>query len=801
MTQQYLPAEDIRPATDASWRDATRPVDERVDALVAEMTLDEKLAQLYGVWVGASDDGGADVAPHQHEMDDHIDLDQLLPAGLGQLTRPFGTAPIDAAAGALSLMRTQERIVSASRFGIPALAHEECLAGFAAWGATAYPVPLSWGASFDPELVERMSRRIGADMRSVGVHQGLAPVLDVVRDARWGRVEETIGEDPYLVGTIGTAYVRGLEASGIVATLKHFVGYSASKGGRNLAPVSVGPRELADVLLPPFEMAVRESGVRSVMNAYTDLDGVPTAADRTLLTELLRDTWGFEGTVVADYFTIAFLKLLHGTAESWADAASAALEAGIDVELPTVKTFGEPLRRAVEEGVVAESTIDTALRRVLRQKAGLGLLDSDWSPVPPALAGTELADLSDTDALRGRIDLDSPENRALAARLAEEAVVLVKNDGTLPLAASVPRTIAVIGPNADDPYAMLGCYSFPAHVVVQHPGVAMGIEIPTVLEAIRAEFPGSDIRHAVGTSVDGGETEGIADAAALAASADLAILVLGDRAGLFGRGTSGEGCDVETLDLPGAQQELVDAVLATGTPTVVTLLTGRPYALGRAVTDAAAIVQAFFAGEEGAPAIAGVLSGRVNPSGRLPVSIPAGSGSQPTTYLAAPLARANGVSNVDPSAAFPFGHGLGYATFEWESFAGDEAQTGVDGEATVRLRLRNTGNRAGTEVVQLYLHDPVASVVRPVQRLVGYSRVTLEPGGEAEVRFTVPADLAAFTGRRGERIVEPGEIVLSAGRSSGDLPFAHTVRFVGSTRRVDHTRRLHAEVAVVHGSR
>ncbi|MDQ2660502.1 MAG: glycosyl hydrolase, partial [Actinomycetota bacterium] len=272
--------------TDAPWADPARALDERVETLMAEMTIDEKLAQLYGVWVGASDDG-EDVAPHQHEMDDAIDLDELLPSGLGQLTRQFGTAPVDAAAGALSLVRTQERIVATGRFGIPAVAHEECLAGFAAWGATAYPVPLSWGASFDPELVERMSRRIGDDMRSVGVHQGLAPVLDVVRDARWGRVEETIGEDPYLVGTIGTAYVRGLESAGIIATLKHFVGYSASKAGRNLAPVSIGPRELADVLLPPFEMAVREGGARSVMNAYTDLDGVPSAADRSLLTELL----------------------------------------------------------------------------------------------------------------------------------------------------------------------------------------------------------------------------------------------------------------------------------------------------------------------------------------------------------------------------------------------------------------------------------------------------------------------------------------------------------------------------------
>ena len=781
--------------TDAAWRDPARPLDERVDALIDAMTLDEKLAQLYGVWVGASDDGHADVAPHQHDLNDDVDLEAILPAGLGQVTRPFGTAPVDAAVGALSLVRMQERIVDANRFGIPAVAHEECLAGFAAWGATAYPVPLSWGATFDPALVERMARRIGEDMRSVGVHQGLAPVLDVVRDARWGRVEETIGEDPYLVATVGTAYVRGLEASGIISTLKHFVGYSASKAGRNLAPVSIGPRELNDVLLPPFEMAVREGGARSVMNSYSDLDGVPSAADRWLLTELLRETWGFDGTLVADYFAVAFLKLLHGVADTWADAAGAALEAGIDVELPTVKAFGEPLRVAVAEGAIDIDLIDTALRRVLRQKGELGLLDADWSPVPPALEGV---DLSDAAAVRGTIDLDSPANRDLARELAERAIVLVRNDGTLPLVVgeAAPPVIAVIGPNADDPYAMLGCYSFPTHVVTQHPGVEMGIRIPTLLEAIRAEFPGSDVRHAVGTTVDGGETDGIADAATLAASADVVVLALGDRAGLFGRGTSGEGCDAEALDLPGAQQQLVDAVLDTGTPAVLTLLAGRPYALGRATDEAAGILEAFFAGEEGAPAIAGVLSGRVNPSGRLPVSIPSTPGSQPTTYLAAPLAQANDVSNVDPTAAFAFGHGLGYASFDWESFACDDEIIASDGQASLRLRVRNTGDRAGTEVVQLYLHDPVASVVRPVQRLIGFARVGLEPGEVADVRFTVPADLASFTSRRGDRIVEPGDLVFSLGRSSADLVHRATVRLDGPVRVVDHTRRLHPVVDV-----
>ncbi|MFE5672243.1 glycoside hydrolase family 3 N-terminal domain-containing protein [Agromyces sp. NPDC056523] len=781
--------------TDAAWRDAARPLDERVEALVGAMTLDEKLAQLYGVWVGASDDGHADVAPHQHDLNDDVDLDAVLPAGLGQVTRPFGTAPVDAAVGALSLVRMQERIVGANRFGIPAIAHDECLAGFAAWGATAYPVPLSWGATFDPALVERMARRIGEDMRSVGVHQGLAPVLDVVRDARWGRVEETIGEDPYLVATVGTAYVRGLESSGIVSTLKHFVGYSASKAGRNLAPVSIGQRELADVLLPPFEMAVREGGARSVMNSYSDLDGVPSAADRWLLTELLRDTWGFDGTVVADYFAVAFLKLLHGVADTWADAAGAALEAGIDVELPTVKAFGEPLRAAVSSGAIDVALVDTALRRVLRQKGELGLLDADWSPIPPALHGVDLADAA---AVRGTIDLDSSANRDLARELAERAIVLVRNDGMLPLAVGegAPSVIAVIGPNADDPYAMLGCYSFPTHVVTQHPGVEMGIRIPTLLDAIRAEFPGSDIRHALGTTVDGGETDGIAAAAALAASADVVVLALGDRAGLFGRGTSGEGCDAESLDLPGAQQQLVDAVLDTGTPAVLALLAGRPYALGRATTEAAGILQAFFAGEEGAPAIAGVLSGRVNPSGRLPVSIPSTPGSQPTTYLAAPLARANDVSNVDPTAAFAFGHGLGYTSFDWESFEGDEDTIATDGAASVRLRIRNTGSRAGTEVVQLYLHDPVASVVRPVQRLIGFVPVSLQPGAAADVWFTVPADLASFTSRTGERIVEPGDLVLSIGRSAGDLAHAHTVRLTGPKRVVDHRRRLHPVIDV-----
>ena len=761
----------------APWRDVSASVADRAAALSAEMTLEEKVAQLVGVWVGASSDGG-EVAPHQNDLNPDPDLDALLPSGLGQLTRPFGTRPVDAAVGALSLQRTQERIVAENRFGIPAVAHEECLAGFAAWGATAYPVPLSWGASFEPALVRAMAERIGADMRAVGVHQGLAPVLDVVRDARWGRVEETIGEDPYLIGTVGAAYVAGLESAGIVATLKHFAGYSASKGGRNFGPVSVGPRERADVLLVPFEMALRDGGARSVMHAYTDTDGVPSAADAALLTGILRERWGFDGTVVADYFGVAFLHLLHGVAADLGDAAALALAAGVDVELPTVHAFADGLVERIRDGRADEAIVDRALGRVLRQKIELGLLDPDWSPVPAVLAGRP----GDAGAVQGSVDLDPAGNRALAARIAERAVVLLANDGTLPLAS--PTRIAVIGPNADRWTGLLGCYSFPAHVGGQHPDVPLGIALPTPLEAIRAEFPGARLTAVEGTGIDDFGTDGIPAAEGAARDADVAVVVLGDRAGLFGRGTSGEGCDVESLVLPGAQQALLDAVLATGTPTVLVLLTGRPYALGDAPTRAAAIVQGFFPGEEGSPALAGVLSGRVNPSGRLPVSVPASPGTQPSTYLAARLAGRSDTSSVDPTPAFAFGHGLGYSAFDWTDAAGpDEVVLGdpID----VAVTVRNTSGRAGAEVVQLYLADPVASVVRPVERLVGYAKVDLEPGAAARVGFRLPADLASFIGLDGHRILEPGDLDLHLAASSTDSRAVLRVRVVGPARHYD----------------
>ncbi|MEU6223953.1 glycoside hydrolase family 3 N-terminal domain-containing protein [Streptomyces sp. NPDC047042] len=770
--------------TTAPWRDRALSADARVADLLSRMTLEEKAAQLYGVWVGASADG-RDVAPHQHDMTADYEWDELITRGLGQLTRPFGTAPVDPALGAQALARAQRRIADAGRFGIPALAHEECLAGFTAWRATAYPVPLAWGATFHPELVEEMAARIGHDLASVGVHQGLAPVLDVVRDARWGRVEETIGEDPYLVGTIGSAYVRGLESAGIVATLKHFAGYASSAGARNLAPVRAGVREFADVTLPPFEMALREGGARSVMAAYNETDGVPASADARLLTQLLREDWGFTGTVVSDYFGIGFLESLHRVAGTPAEAAQVALAAGIDVELPSIRSYGDALVAAVRAGDVPESLVDRAAHRVLTQKCELGLLDEDWRPEPDG----------------GPIDLDSAGNRALARRLAEESVVLLDNpDGLLPLA---PDTrIAVVGPRATDALAMLGCYSFPSHVLPSHPEIPVGVEIPTLLDSLRAELPDAKVTFAQGCDTSEPGTEGFEEAVARTAEADVCVAVLGDRAGLFGGGTSGEGCDVAELQLPGVQAELLDALVSTGVPVVLVLLTGRPYALGRWRGRLAAVVQAFFPGEEGGPAVAGVLSGRVTPSGRLPVSVPRERGGQPWTYLQPPLGLAGGVSNLDPTPLYPFGHGLSYTSFVWEDFAGergeggDTAEIGTDGSYDVSVTVRNTGERAGAEVVQLYLHDPVASVTRPDVRLIGYQRLELAPGAARRVTFRFHAELSAFTDREGRRIVEPGVLELRLGASSADVRHTARVRIVGEVRELGTDRRLRCETEV-----
>ncbi|GAA2719637.1 glycoside hydrolase family 3 N-terminal domain-containing protein [Cellulomonas aerilata] len=751
--------------------------EERVRALMGEMTLEEKLAQLVGLWEGRGGSGeGGDVAPMQDAMQAEVDeLEGYATHGLGQLTRVFGTTPVEPADQARALARKQQWLQQNTRLGIPALVHEECLTGLAAWKATTFPAPPSWGASFHPELVEEMGRAIGDSMRSLGVHQGLAPVLDVVRDARWGRVEECISEDPYLVGTVATAYVRGVQSAGVVATLKHFVGYSNSRAGRNLAPVHAGQREIADVFLPPFEMAVRDGGVDSVMNSYAEVDGIPVAADAELLTTLLRDRWGFTGTVVADYFSVAFLHTLHGVAGDLGEAAAQALVAGIDVELPTGTAYLEPLADLVRSGVVAESVVDRALHRVLAQKERLGLLDATFDP----------------DAV-GDVDLDPQPHRELAARIAEESVILLTNDGSLPLAAG--RKVAVVGPNADVTNALFGCYSFANHVLAQHPSFELGLEVATLREALGTEL--GEVTYAKGCDVLGDDTSGFAAAVAAADDADVVVAVMGDLAGLFGRGTSGEGCDADSLELPGVQRGLVEALLGTGTPVVLVLLTGRPYAVDWAVERCAAVVQAFFPGQEGAQAVAGVLSGRVNPSGHLPVTMPRSVGAQPYSYLHPRLGGASSVSNLDTAPVLPFGHGLSYTTFEHTDLRLGSASVPTSGAITATVTVRNTGTRDGADVVQLYGQDVVASVTRPVIQLLGYARVELAAGESAEVTFDVPTTRLAFSDRRLVRVVEPGEVLVSVGASCADLAATEAVSLTGDVHEVGPDDRRVVDVTV-----
>ncbi|PPG85708.1 glycoside hydrolase family 3 N-terminal domain-containing protein [Rathayibacter sp. AY1H2] len=753
------------------WRDRALPPAERARLLTQELTLEEKAAQLGSVWLTDSAD---DFAP---KLDDGPAAgDDLFTGGLGQLTRVFGTEPVTVPEGVRRLRELQERVVAGSRLGIPAIAHEECLTGLAAYGATAFPTPLAWAATFHEELVGEMAEAIGSDMRALGIHQGLAPVVDVVKDYRWGRVEETLGEDPYLVSQLGAAYVAGLEGTGVVATLKHFAGYAASRGARNHGPVSMGPRELADTVLPPFEAALRHGGARSVMTSYTDIDGVPSSASRHLLTTLLRDRWGFEGTVVADYWAVPFLQAMHHVAVDAADAGRLALHAGVDVELPQTAAYGE-LPRLIREGVVDEADLDRSVARHLRHKFEAGLLDG--GPLVPD--GAE------------EVDLDSARNRAISSRIAEESVVLLRDEDVAGLLSS--GSLAVVGPAADQFRSLVGCYAFPNHVLSKHPGHDLGLSIPTVLTALQEEFGASRVRFAEGGSITSASTDGVQEAVDLVRGSDAAVVVVGDIAGLFGDGTSGEGCDAADLRLPGAQEPLVTAVLETGVPTVVVVLSGRPYALG-AFGAARGLVQAFFPGADGAAAVAGVLSGRVAPTGRLPVQIPR-LPSASTTYLQPSLGLSNpGITALDATPLYPFGYGLTRGAVTYTELA-TAAELPVGGSLDVAVSLRNDGADT-VEVVQLYAGYPTSAVVRPVAQLIGFARVPIAAGETMTVHFHVDAARLAVTGEDGRLAVDPGPLRLTAGASAADAAVTAEVSITGE-RRLLAERALRTPWSVARG--
>jgi beta-xylosidase len=781
---------------------------ERARSLVARMTLAEKVAQLCSLWVNIEEDGRLSFrqAGDGFIKDELGDPRELLKEGIGHLTRPLGTRPVEAACGLRGLNRVQKYLVEHTRLGIPALAHEECLAGLLAKGATLFPAGINYGSLWDEGLMRRIAAAIGEELASAGSRLGLAPVLDVCRDARWGRTEESFGEDPYLCGCLGLAYVSGLQGGAggkarVLATLKHFAGHGFGEGGRNHAPVHIGERELADVFLLPFEMAVKLGGARAVMPAYHDIDGEPLSASRRYLTEVLRGQWGFDGLVVSDYEAIRLLAEQHRVAADEAEASALALRAGIDVEMPGFAYLRAGVEKALARGLLDMAAVDAAVTRVLVEKSRLGLFEKPYVE-------------------EGALCLGSEAHRRLAAEAAARSIVLLKNDGTLPLAED--GLTALVGPLADEQLAFFGSYSFPVHLIASLHTVDRETRYArTLREALSGRLPADRLLYAKGCDIfserptrtpvspaELGERtvagplsldeSGFAAAVQAASRADRVIVAVGDLSGLFLTGTVGEGSDASSLALPGVQQRLLEALLGTGKPVIVVLLNGRPYNLGSAYGRAAAVLEAWLPGQEGADALAGILFGQLNPGGRLPVSIPISAGAMPY-YYNHKLKSAGTPPQTEFGAVFPFGHGLSYTRFEYRDFRVAKPEVPVDGELQVSCTVGNTGQRAGDEVVQLYVRDLVASLVRPVQELKGFQRLPLGPGEKKRVTFLLPTDLLSFATGISTRVVEPGDFELMLGRSSADILFRQIVRVSGRPRTLPSAWRMRTVVQVEPG--
>jgi beta-glucosidase len=771
--------------------DPSLPVDDRVEDLLDRMTPDEKLAQLGSLWVFEILDGTS-VDPAKAA--------RRLGAGIGQITRVAGATNLELPAVAALANEIQRFLVHETRLGIPAIVHEECLHGFLARGAVCYPQSIGMAAAWDPALVETIAAGIARQMRSAGAHQALSPIFDVARDPRWGRIEETYGEDPYLVAALGTAYVRGLQEgdSGVLATGKHMVGHGVPEGGLNRAPAHIGPRELRDVFLFPFEAAVRDAGMRSMMHAYEDVDGVPCVASRELFTAMLRDEWGFDGIVVSDYAGIDELATSHAVVSDLSQAAILALDAGIDVELPSTAAYGAPLAEALAAGRIDPALVDRSVARVLRIKFELGLFERPF--VEPRA-----------------VVVPSAEERALAADAARASLVLVQNDGTLPLPRDLAR-IAVLGPNADSARNLLGDYSHVAHIetlIEMREGTSgsgfMAPESldlyddvegrPTILDAIRKRCSDTtDVVFAEGCGILDGSDEAIEHAVAAAGRADVAVVVVGEKSGLTKDCTCGETRDRLELTLPGRQEELVAAVAATGTPIVLVLVSGRPLAIEAAAARSAAVLHAWCPGDEGPAAIADVLFGDANPGGKLPVTVPRHVGQIPIHYAHKPSGGRSHWHDdyVDGShlPLWPFGHGMSYTRFEVGGLEVDPAAVDPGGEVAVSVHVANIGDRSGDEVVQLYVRDVEASVTRPVKELRGFARVRLAAGERRRVTFRLAAEQLAFTDLDGQLVVEPGRVALMVGTSSAELPCRAEIDVVGETTVVAARTRYFTAVEV-----
>ena len=760
------------------YQDPQQPIATRVQDLLARMTLEEKIAQIGSVWV------------YELLNDQRLNPDKVnarLVQGIGQITRLAGASSLDPVGCAQLGNALQRYLVEETRLGIPALIHEECCSGYTARNATAFPQIIGLASTWEPALAQAMTNEIRQQMRAVGAHQGLSPILDIGRDPRWGRIEETFGEDPYLIARMGVAYIQGLQGEslqeGVIATVKHFVGYSVTEGGLNWAPAHLGDRELREVYLYPFEAAVKEAKAQSLMAGYHELDGIPVSASRWLLTELLRGEWGFDGLVVSDYMSINSLYNYHSYARDKAEASQMSLAAGVDVELPTMDCYGQPMIDAVHSGRIPEALVDQAVGRLLRMKFALGLFEQPY--VDPTVVAARF---------------DTAEQRQLAYTIAQKSLVLLKNENNLLPLTKELGAIAVIGPNADDVRNLVGDYSYPAHIelLLAMKGAGLSetplpddldmaatfVPIQSVLTAIRAKVsPTTQIHYAKGCDVLGESTAGFADAIAAAQQADVAIVVVGDKSGLTLDCSTGEFRDRSTLTLPGAQEELVKAIVATGKPVVVVLTNGRPVSSPWIAENVPALLEAWFPGEEGAAAVADALFGDLNPGGKLPLTIVRNAGQIPLFYNHKPSGARSFLYGpyVDASnePLFPFGFGLSYTNFAFSNLTLSAQQATAQDTVTIGVTVTNTGAVTGDEVVQLYTRTHGASVTRPVKELRGFQRITLQPGESQRVNFHLAVAQTAYYDQAMHYVVEPGMLEVMVGNSAANGPLSAQIELIG----------------------
>jgi beta-glucosidase len=757
-----------------------KELSKKVRELIKKMTLEEKIAQLQAVFAKNLVDEKGEFSEEKAQ--------KYLKYGIGQITRLAGDKGVEPEKAVILRNKIQRFLKEKTRLGIPAIIHEECLSGYLAKGATTFPQAIGMASTFEPDLVQKVTDVIRKQMKAIGVHQGLAPVLDIPRDPRWGRTEETFGEDPYLVSRMASSYVKGLQGEdwkeGIVATIKHFTAYGISEGARNLGPAKIGERELREVFLFPFEVAVKEAQAGSLMNAYHEIDGIPCASSKFLLTKVLRWEWSFKGFVVSDYIAIRMLENFHRVAKDAKEAAVLALEAGIDIELPEIDCYGEPLIQAVKEGLISEEVIDTSVERVLRAKFLLGLFEEE-----------------EKDPKKVYETFDLPEHRELAREVARRSIVLLKNNGILPLPKDI-KSIAVIGPNADNPRNLHGDYSYTVHI----PSVSETLEgqkieevcaVPTVsiLEGIKNKVSKTtEIHYAKGCNIVDGSDEDISKALEEAKKSEVIIAVMGEESGLFHRGISGEGNDRSELELPEIQRKLLKELKKLGKPIILVLVHGRPLALKWEDENMDAILTAWYPGEEGGNAVADVIFGDYNPSGKLPISFPAVTGQIPVYYNRKPSAFTDYV-DATAKALYPFGHGLSYTNFEYSNLEIKPQIVNSLEPVEISFKIKNVGKLSGEEVVQLYIHDEIASLERPVKELKGFKKVYLNPGEEKTVKFILYPEQLAFYDEFMRFVVERGNFEVMIGSSSEDIKLKGNFQ-VKETKVITEKRKFSSDVII-----